>query len=222
MTAAMLIDNDVIIKLAAFKLGSQLEIAIARIDVQPATMLGVGKFVVRDRLVRADWLTDRASVLAALEDFLTILAFVEPTNAELETAAEFERTALQLNLELDGGESQLLAILLNRNYKVLLTGDKRAILAIASIAPNQAQGKLACFEQILLDIAIRANIDDVRTNVCREPKVDRAAYVSFSCFSSSKTDLATIAIGLESYIRDIKNKANDILLKSADLSALAS
>ncbi|MER9392392.1 MULTISPECIES: hypothetical protein [unclassified Mesorhizobium] len=222
MTQASLIDNDVIIKISAYGLGDELQKAVTGTAAGPPAMLGVGRFVVRDRLARAGWIPDPKAALVAFEALLSSLVLLEPTQDELAIAAEFESAATRRNLELDGGESQLLTILLVRECKVLLTGDKRAIRAIAGIATALAQGKLACLEQVLSDIASRSDIEEMRQKICRAPKADMAASICFSCSSKVSVSRAKIIEGLESYTNHLRADGAGTLLKSADLSALTS
>lgn len=222
MTEASLIDNDIVIKMSAYGLAQELRQAVTRAAASPSAMLGVGRFVVRDRLARAGWITHPGSALAAFDELLSSLLLLEPTQEELATAAEFESAATRRNLELDGGESQLLAILLIRKFKVLLTGDKRAIRAIATIAAELTQEKLACLEQALFDIAGQSDVEEMRRKICREPKADKTASICFGCSSNAAVERAKVLEGLQSYIEYLRAEAAGTLLRSADLSALTS
>lgn len=62
---------------------------------------------------------------------------------------EFEEQAFAKAFEFDTGESQLVAILLTRNFPLLLTGHKRAIAALAGIGLNDVNGRIACLEQLV-------------------------------------------------------------------------
>jgi hypothetical protein len=148
MPERILLDNDVVMKVATYTLGDET-IAVTTIDDVPPAMLGVGRFVIRNRLSRPSSTAEPVRALAAFERMLAGLSLVEPDDDELAAAADLEAEAIRRDLELDGGESQLLAILVNRRCSLLVTGDKRAIAAMASMAVARAGGRVACLEQLM-------------------------------------------------------------------------
>jgi hypothetical protein len=68
-----------------------------------------------------------------LEVRLGNLQVIEPTESEIELAADLEKTARQLGGAFDVGEAQLFAVLLTRGSPALVTGDKRAISAASAL-----------------------------------------------------------------------------------------
>ncbi len=216
MPERILLDNDAALKIACYSLVDEMLVATT-VDQVPPAILGVGRFVIGGRLARACNLTDGKRAIAAFARMLESVSLVEPTDAELEIAADFEAEANRRNLDLDGGESQLLAILTSRGCRLLITGDKRAIIALAAVAPLEAKERVACLEQLILQIVKQVGADAVRLRVCEESSVDRAITICFSC-SAKDPASADVEGGLASYIRHLDGKAPGVLIR--DLTRL--
>ena len=219
MIVRALIDNDIVIKLSAYRLGPAL-LSVATFDETPPAMLSIGRFVVRDQLSKPSRFVDGGSALAEFEALLPSLLLLEPTDAEIEAAADFEMAALQLNLELDGGESQLLAILLARQASLLATGDKRAILAIAELTADTVAGRVACLEQFVAAIIEAGDFANIRQTICREPHADKALTICCGCASAVPPDTDSVLAALGSYINHVRQSAAGTLLASTNFSAL--
>jgi hypothetical protein len=219
MVERVLVDNDIVLKTASYSLSDAL-LSSTTLESVPPAILGVAKWVVRGRIERARGFNDRERAKAALDEFLERAAQLEPTDTELEVAAELEASARNHDLELDGGESQLLAILLNRRCDLLLTGDKRAISAIAVIGPPDAHGRLGCLEQFVMDALRSIPLEDLRKSICAEPQADRAMAICFACSRAEPLTDNEPHEGLKSYISHLWKTAPNVLLRSYDLSAL--
>jgi hypothetical protein len=217
MTEPVLLDNDAALKIACYSLVDEMLASIAPGNC-PVAILGVGWFVIRSRLAKADNIADPERARAALEHLMESLSLVEPDSTELAIAADLESAANRQDVELDGGESQLLAILTNRGWPLLITGDKRAIAAMAVVGPGEARGKVACLEQLVAQLVRELGWSVVRLRVCAEPAVDRALTICFGCSvtSSSEEDVLT---GLGSYIGHLAKAAPGILLEGELLRA---
>jgi hypothetical protein len=219
MPEPVLLDNDAALKIACYSLVEQMLTAITK-DGSLAAILGVGKFVIQGRLAKADNIADRQQAAQAFERFLEAASLVEPDEAELAVAAELEAEANKLNLELDGGESQLLAILVNRSCRLLITGDKRAIIAMASIGLSQTAGRVACLEQLMSQIVRLVGETLVRERVCAEPRIDRALTICCGCAGGQPSEGAILE-GLASYIGWLGRSAPGILADGTDLACLS-
>lgn len=206
----VLIDNDVVIKMAAYDLCDDL-VEISTCSSQPPAMLGVGRYVVSSRLSRSSELRDGAAALARFEAVLEGFLLVEPTEEEISAAADLESAAAGLNLRLDGGESQLLAVLVSRSASLLLTGDKRAIRAIAKVAFNHSRGKIVCLEQLVRALLDRLPVGQLKEKICREPLADRAIANCFSCTSSADVSVDDVQKAIDSYINHLREDVTDIL-----------
>src|SRR4051812_10824074 len=113
MAERVLVDNDIALKIAYYALCDEM-LMVTTMDSQPPALLGVGRFVVRRRLARAANIADKQAAIAAFEHLLQAMVEVEPAEAELAIAADLEAEAIHRDLELDGGECQLIAVLVNR------------------------------------------------------------------------------------------------------------
>jgi len=214
MTEPVLLDNDVVLKACCFGLGSEM-ISCISVNGTPPAILKVAEYVIRKRVRRHN----RETAERLLCTLLSTIGRIEPDDEELGLAAAFEETAQAQNLELDSGESQLLAILLRRNHRLMITGDKRAIRAIEEIVGKElGSPRIACFEQLVTSILRRSDIVEVREKICRERSLDRAIAACFAC-SSPVVSISSVFDGLRSYIDDLRKDTQHVLLVSEDLSS---
>lgn len=217
MRERVLIDNDVLLKIAAWRLEAALLETMTTRAGAPG-MLGVARFVVRRRLGRREF-ADRAATAAAFERLCSAMVMLEPEPVEIALAAKFEEAATSAGLELDAGESLLLAVLITRDARLLLTGDKRAIAAIAGLG-IAVDGQIASLEQIVRLFAQRIGVDALRSAICSEHGADTALSICFACHRDA-CPAEEIDAGLLSYGADIERTAGTILIAPADLIALA-
>jgi hypothetical protein len=220
MRERVLVDNDIALKIACYALCAEM-LAVATINGDPPSLLGVARFVIRRRLTRAANIANKQAASAAFGDLLRSMVTIEPNEMELTIAADLEAEAVRRNLEFDIGESQLVAVLANRGCDLLLTGDKRAIAAMAIIAPAEACGRVACLEQLLGEIVRRIGAGRIRTQVCDEPGVDEAITACFACASTAAPSGDDVLGGLASYIGHLARSAPGVLVDCNDLRAIA-
>ncbi len=214
MPEQVLLDNDVALKVACYYLVGEM-VDVTTLDDTPAAMLGVARFVIQGRLNRASNVADVERAKAAFGKLLAAVTLLEPDDEELAAAADLEADANRRNLELDGGESQLLAILARRGCRRLITGDKRAIMAMAVVAPDLAAKRICCLEQLMIQLLTLFGVEVIRPAVCGEPNVDRALT---SCFGCSSTDIggSDVLAGLNSYIGHLDRSAPGVLAAQFD------
>lgn len=211
MTDALL-DNDVIIKVCRYSLASETLSSLQKRGHEPA-VLAAARFVVEDRLRRHA--PDAGTALGILKPFLSGCRSIEPTDGEIEMAAAFEEAARNLNLELDAGESMLLAILLKRRARLLLTGDKRAIRAIEKMAPEVEQA-VACLEQLFATLNADWTLPVVKAGVCADQVADKTLTNVYGCRSDG-LDVEAVIDGLRSYIEDLRRDCARILVAPHEL-----
>lgn len=215
----VVVDNDVVLKVACYSLHDEF-IGSTTIGGAPPSLLSVGKYVVEGRIKRTHRLVDRDRALASFEAILAQASMIEPDDTELALAADFEAAARECGLELDTGESQLLAITISRACCLLLTGDKRAIRAIAAVCPAKVAERIACLEQLIAQIVQTAGLARVQAKVCSEPQTDQALSICFGC-SSGGVDDDNVFAGLKSYIENLQEDAAGVLLPGGDLTGLS-
>jgi len=213
----ILVDNDVILKLCCYGCHGTMAAAIGG---RRAAMLSVGRYALRDRVKRSGSIEDRGRAVAALEEAFGAFDLAQPNEQEVALAAEMEEEATRRSLEFDAGESQLLAMLLRRSARLLLTGDKRAIVAIHGLVIREAEGRIACFEQLMTTMLEVVGPSTLRDAVCAEPKADRAITVCFACAAADVAE-ANIRAGLASYVSHLRSVSGATLLAGDDLATMA-
>jgi hypothetical protein len=208
------IDNDILFKGACYGLLSEL-IASTCSGAEVIGVLGSARFVVPKKIEKSKLRRNGAAALAIFFEFLHRTEALEPTDDEQNMAADLELAAQRLGVNLDSGESQLCAILVCRVLPWLLTGDKRAIIALERLINADARlisicGKIKCLEQLVHDALTNRDHVAFRNAVCLEPDVDKALAICFSCTGKSVV-LANVLEGLQSYIRSLRTEAIRVL-----------
>lgn len=191
----VLADNDIIHKLACCGLLQEL---LQWLGVPPAEVwvLPSMRFMLRKKL-RAD-----AAALADLEQFLPLVSDLP--------AADINMLAL-FPVELDPGEAQMLAILVNTpEVKHMVTGDKRALRLIGRMcAKDEALGKhltqtrVDCLESIMLALIDQFGFDAVNAKVLRGLKSDTVLQASFGAKKLEANSRETLAY----YLDDVRGGA---------------
>jgi hypothetical protein len=211
----VLVDNDIVIKGACYRLLPELCAARNPAPSIDAGVLGSCKYVARDRICRDTSLNDVAGALDALSAFVAAATVVDPTSEEQRLAADLETGAQHLGVPLDVGESQLCAVMVERGISALLTGDKRAIGALEQLLDlhswlDHLRGRVHALEQLVLAIVELQGSGEPRTKICSEPSVDSTLDICFRCHDSG-ADAPEIAEGLASYINDLRSTAPRVL-----------
>lgn len=216
MADGVLLDNDVVIKACAYRCYGEI-LAATTIHDQPPAILSIARFTIRTRLARKNSLADPKGAAQAFEKMLAGLELLEPTQGEIALAADLEEQASAKALDFDTGESLLVAILLLRSLPLLVTGDKRAIIALAGISLSVAEGRIACQEQIMARLLRDIPYATLRDGVCAEPRADKAVTVCFAC-SSPSVSADIVVAGLDSYTGHLRKATGPMLI--ADLGTV--
>lgn len=207
MPDEILVDTDVLIKAVSYRLANSTLAFLAERGLHPK-VLGAARFMLATHVAKARRVADVAAAAAELAAVTPKLEDIEPTPEESTLAADIEALAATSGLPVHGGESQLLAMLMMRSTRRLLTGDKRAIEAISKMLSPLPPHRIACFEQLLGSLIEVLGPNVVRSAVCAEPAVDKALASACCCASAPGTDPRP---GLESYIEDLRKKASFLL-----------
>jgi hypothetical protein len=208
-----LIDNDILLKSACYRLLNEL--ITANRDAVPFGYLAAARFVILKRIRRLSLRGDPNIVEAELLGFLGEHKALETTPEEQALAATLEAAAQNIAVNLDTGESQLVSVLLLRTLPRLWTGDKRAIIAFDRLIDPVPEiggivGAVMCLEQLVKRALAQSDGVTIRTAVCNEPSVDRTLSICFGCLGSGQP-LESIIEGLDSYIEDIRCQAPRVL-----------
>jgi hypothetical protein len=120
-------------------------------------------------------------------------------------------------LELDGGESQLAAMVARRGIESFETGDKRAIAGLEPMVGEIAElaslcGLVRCLEQIAHRLAaVEDDFPSVADAICGEVDVDRSLSTCFSCYSGVRAEQTSVLEALRSYIEAVRQIAPNML-----------
>lgn len=216
----LLLDVDVVIKLAAYDLLEVIAHPNCAVDCRGRRgVIATTRFVANARLKRKA--ADPQAAHVRLVAFLGSAIELEPTEAELRLAATFEAQAATAGLELDFGESQLCAIAITRNIPVFLTGDKRAIAAAEALLDEVSEltaltERIACLEQAMALAVERLGALPVRDLVLAEPDLDAAINICFQA-TTPAVDRTFEPAGLSSYINSVRGSAPTLLLPGGKL-----
>ena len=202
----VLVDADVISKLAHWELLELLPRAFClpwqSFSTTPSVVYRARKANKKpDRLFRSQTAVD--SALHALSQMGSIPATLD---------REFILAAQRVPA-LDPGEAVLLATAVVHPKACILTGDKRALAAVAGAAAplgaDRLSGRIICLEQFILHALERIGLEALRSHLCREPVVDRVilAVMGSDCAASE----ANVRDGLESYIRNATSNSGGLL-----------
>lgn len=208
-----LIDNDVLYKTAVYGLALPL-LKSAPYGAEQFYILGAARFMISKKLAKRPPVRGPEKALLEFELLLAQISALEPTAEEIALAAELEYLAGQQGHALDGGESQLCAVLITRNHDYLFTGDKRAISAVSALLSQEPCAllakKLVCLEQLIRQLLEHITPAAVRSAVCLEPDIDRALSNCFAC-QSKTPDVNHFLEGLNSYVGSIRTGAPSVL-----------
>lgn len=209
-----LIDTDVLLKTASYRLLKQL-LATTPFGSTGFAMIAAAQFVVAGKFKKKLKGVQLEAAKAHFQEAIASIAAIEPNPYELGLAAQLESAAVALGVDLDAGESQICALMLARGIDLMMTGDKRAIKAIAALREQEAcayaHGKVACLEQLVLWMIEKAGLESVQPSICPLPTVDSSLANALGCYSGGAS-LASCQEGLASYINSICRDAPEVLI----------
>jgi len=211
----IVVDNDLILKSVCYGLA---EAFWPEAELKSIGVLGAARYVVRHEIDRASLNRGPEAAQSDLSLLLGRCKELEPTEEEISLAAEIELCGQENGLALDNGESQLAALVVTRDLRLLETGDKRAINGLEEArshieALDALRGRVRCLEQIARRaIDIEEDFGGFSTGVCAEPSVDRSLSICFGCFGDSPADRSTACEALDQYIREVRRSAPDMLV----------
>jgi hypothetical protein len=223
MSEGVILDTDVIFKVSAFRMA--FDVLDLLVPAGEPCTLGLTHLIAEKQFMKhGKRLSDIRGANAELKKLLNSLLSIEPTDAEINQAAELEEIALELGVSFDRGEAQLVSVLLSRELPCMLTGDKRAIFCIEDVLekvfpPNACAERVICIEQIINQIVVFSGIESVRSRICSEPNMDISLRNCFSC-SLASVGQESIQSGLDSYISYVREHGRGVLF-NGDISALA-
>jgi len=158
MTVSLLVDNDVVIKLARMDCFPSGMTALGRSANQIGSIFHMLRYMgIASEQRRFKFCSSQAEA-DRLQAALASIVHVELTIEEAKAAAEIMATALENGHDLDEGETALMAVAIAREKMEIATGDKRALLSLAPMERLEPRlsvlrGRLICLEQIFFRLA---------------------------------------------------------------------
>jgi len=196
------VDNDVIWKACQLRLLVDLPVALGN-PIEAITVLGSLRYVIGPR-VEASGVGE---FQCAFQKFVDSAKEIEPDETEIRFAALIEEAALRKSVAIDGGESLLVAVALNRGTRHFVSGDKRAIKGLSVLAMTDAKlrelaGHILTFEQVAFKLAQQNGCDVVRAAICASPDTDKTLTSCFMCHQS-ECGIEDVRDALGSYQRQL-------------------
>ena len=206
MSVTLLVDNDVVIKLARMD---------AYFDGMTAVGVAVGAVGSLRVMLRYMGIADEQRRMArtgsnkAEADRLNVVLHsiveVEMTKEESEEAAAVMAQALSEGLDLDSGELMLMVVAARRRGIDVATGDKRAIRSLPGLAAlwpviEAIRERFICFEQIFAMLCKLHGIARVRAAIATAPGSDQT--VAYVYDQTSSGGQSRFVAGLEYVIDD--------------------
>lgn len=194
MRKIILADNDIIHELACCGLLQEL---LEWLDAPPAEVwvLPSMQFMLRKKL------KDNKAALRELTRFLEKVSNIPEANL----------TTLQRFQQMDTGEAQMMAILLDRpEVQRMITGDKRALKLVGSLCVQDAElkarlatARVDCLESVMLGLIDKLGFDIINQRATQGIMSDK---VLQSSFGAKKLE-PNAKEALEYYLTDIRKEA---------------
>lgn len=205
MTVTVLLDNDVVIKLA--QTDTYVD-ALAAVNLAPSQVgslrvmlryMGIADTHRRERLTNTPAEADRLNV--ALQSIVEL----EMTSAESTLAASVMAQVLIAGLDFQEGELSLCVVAVSRGALDLCTGDKRALRSMPALqrlwsALSLLQGRCICLEQLFEKLCAKKGYGRIGVAVATSPTADET--ISFVYNHSSVNTGQAFIQGLQMVTKD--------------------
>jgi hypothetical protein len=195
--ARLLVDVDAMCKLAHWRLLELLD-EITGVPPTLCAALPSCQFRANKSLTKPDRvLRSSAAAQTVLQAISTFGSLPQP---EPESLSPFQEVA-----GIDSGEAVMLALMLDNPATILLTGDKRAMRALAALEPKLRErfaARILPIECIVKCILDARGLDELRARVCPWKDVDTA--ISNVMGSRCDQGEASVREGLASYLNELR------------------
>lgn len=170
MTVTVLVDNDVVIKLARMDAYldalSGLGLTTQQVGSLKPMLRYMGIYSAEKRLR----LTDSAAEASRLGAVLQSIVEIEMTASESQLAAQVMKAVLSAGLDIQDGELALCVVAVSRGQLDFCTADKRALKDLHRLEAlwaglGQLRGRCVCFEQVFGALCVKFGLPRVRKAV---------------------------------------------------------
>lgn len=139
--------------------------------------------------------------------------------SEVEVVAEAANPLLELNRpDIDSGEAILFAALYDANDKGLISGDKRAFIALSKVDGlpllDALWARFICFEEAVFLILRETDFQQVSEKIRSRPGVDTAISIAFGRVEANPREMVIDAI--KSYMCSLVKDTNGKYIPPAD------
>jgi len=201
----LFIDVDAICKLAHWQLLDKLPTLLG-VPTSNCITLSSVQYRAQRCVSKVD-----GKLFRTVEAAQAVLTAVQSMRAPLDATA-FELTVFEDASNIDPGEAVLFAATMANPGSRLLTGDKRALRAVAELAKVRSElvGRVVMVEHVLLAALDAYGLDWLRTHVCPQVAVDK----TISICMGSRCDAPEPAVrgGFESYLNEIRGACDPTIL----------
>jgi hypothetical protein len=204
----VLADNDILVKLATCDLFEEFLSAFS-LTIADVRIVKAARYSIRAKRIR-----DKAGP----QGYERLIKFLENV-ADISEIPDPDRIAtLTEQPSIDPGEAVLFAVCPSIPDAVIVTGDKKSLIALAVAATNSEsfanllrdlRTKVFCFEYILIEIIKFSGFDSISQRLIDGRECDRCLK---NCIGSGLTATeASVLEGLTSYINDLKSQVGELL-----------
>lgn len=180
----LLVDNDVVVKLAQMDCFQDTLSALGRQDGEVASLGFMLRYMGKTSDKARLRLTNDKAAAERLGTALARIVEIEPTEEQQRRAARILKQVMLAELDLDQGEIGLMAVGVDLVTTDIATGDKRALRSMPTISGLEAsiaalKSRLICFEQMIRELCRSFGVRRIRAAVNTFPSADaviRAAY----------------------------------------------
>lgn len=217
MTGLVLLDSDVARKLCQYQLLPELALALS-CTLSDFAILPQLKFQLR--LATAEAAIKKLGSEAA---FAQAKSLVE--NAQVvEIRLEYLNRLLVLNRpDIESGEAVLFAALVQHQDARMLSGDKRAFVALSKIGGEPLLAPIwircICLEEAIWLILHSGRFEEISTKVRARPDVDSAICSSFG--RSAAASKTSVINALSSYMHDLVKETGERYVPSVEKASVA-
>jgi hypothetical protein len=203
----ILLDNDALLKLASYDL---IDEALQSLQLKPGdvAVLPTAKYALlptRNRLLRCK----DEQTASRLEAFLAACSVIPQEQISPELLDKL--TGIQ---SLDAGEAVLFAYAASNPDAIVVTGDKRAVGALATADVADAlSGRVMVLESLVAAMVLDA-FAPVQEKVRSKPQVDKSLANVFG--RSAPASIDGVVEGLDSYIRYLIEQTGALLWRPPD------
>lgn len=211
MTVTVLLDNDVVIKLA--RMNAYLD-ALSGMDLTPhqvGSLKPMLRYMGLYDHTRAARFTDNEAEANRLIAALKTIVVIEMTPDEAMLAAQVAKALLSTGLDFNEGELMMCVVAVSRGELDFCTADKRALRSLSGVESRWAgigkmRGRCICFEQVFSCLCRKFGLSRVTSAVRTCPSTEKSMTRIHDAILGRGHGQAQFLRALEDYVEDRINQ----------------